>query len=222
MEGSPLGHAFYQLRLLGVDVESAMEYLLEPKRRKFHRKLVRDLIPTSIRAQGEKVDFRQLRGRELTAALLRKLVEEALEVRAASSRTALREELADIYEVLSALARNSGITPEEIASLADRKRTEKGGFEVGYELVATGGAGATTPGEYRKSLHIRGKSEGQRATIPIPLVPPPEGAGRDQLRITIGDVSIRVSLVYKGDHVEVRLDSDREVVDDRQLELFDK
>jgi predicted house-cleaning noncanonical NTP pyrophosphatase (MazG superfamily) len=156
LEGSTLAHAFYLLRSMGVDVESASEYLAEPRRRKIYRKLVRDLIPQHILARGEIVDFRKIPRGELKPALLRKLTEETSEAVAANSDSALMEELADVLEVVRALAEECGGGLGDVTERADRKRRRKGGFEAGYELVATGGTGSGLTANTRQ-LELFGK-----------------------------------------------------------------
>jgi predicted house-cleaning noncanonical NTP pyrophosphatase (MazG superfamily) len=154
LEGSTLAHSFYLLRSMGVDVEAAAEYLGEPRRKKIYRKLVRDLIPQHILAQGQFVDFRKIPRGELKPALLRKLQEESAEAVLANSDTALLEELADVFEVVRALAEECGGGLTDVIDRAERKRRKKGGFNAGYELVATGGTGE--PREKSPQLELFG------------------------------------------------------------------
>ena len=65
---------------------------------------------------------------EFKNALLEKLQEEVEEVAAEKSESAFTEELADVLEVLRALAHNGGISFDEIETLCENKRKEKGGF----------------------------------------------------------------------------------------------
>ena len=57
-----------------------------------------------------------------------KLVEEAYEAQAAPDEQ-LTSELGDVLEVLRALARVHAISWEDVELEADRKRTERGGFD---------------------------------------------------------------------------------------------
>lgn len=102
-----------------------------------HGKLVRDRIPEIIRSTGRSPEVRVLDGEELVEALLSKLEEETCELRAASA-TQRVEELADIYEVLLALARNFGIDMNGLVRVAEAKRAERGGFDSGLWLVSDG------------------------------------------------------------------------------------
>jgi predicted house-cleaning noncanonical NTP pyrophosphatase (MazG superfamily) len=66
--------------------------------------------------------------REDVAALRAKLLEEAHEVQAAPDGK-LASELADVLEVLHALAAVHDMCWEEVVSEASRKRAERGGFD---------------------------------------------------------------------------------------------
>jgi predicted house-cleaning noncanonical NTP pyrophosphatase (MazG superfamily) len=74
------------------------------------------------------------------AALRAKLVEEAEEARAAPDGQ-LRPELADVLEVLQALAAAHGMRWEEVVVEATHKRGERGGFDgrIFLEYVEQGG-----------------------------------------------------------------------------------
>lgn len=93
-----------------------------------HYKLVRDRIPAIITADGGQPVTRVLdddAGYE--AALRAKLLEEAHEAQAADAE--LASELADVLEVLRTLAATHQLSWEDIVSVADRKRAERGGFD---------------------------------------------------------------------------------------------
>ncbi|RAY11284.1 phosphoribosyl-ATP pyrophosphohydrolase [Actinomadura craniellae] len=92
-----------------------------------HRKLIRDLIPQIIEAGGHRPVTRVLGEDDYHGALLAKLVEEAAEVRDATAG-GLPGELADVVEVITALLPALGLTWDDLFALADRKRTERGGF----------------------------------------------------------------------------------------------
>ncbi|BDP42205.1 hypothetical protein DAETH_21740 [Deinococcus aetherius] len=83
-------------------------------------KLVRDRIPHLFPAYA----YRVLAEAEYRPALLDKLEEETQEYLA--DRTP--EELADVLEVLHALAALHGLTPEGLEELRARKAAERGGF----------------------------------------------------------------------------------------------
>lgn len=90
-------------------------------------KLVRDLIPEIIRADGRHPVSRTLEPEEYEDALHAKLAEEAAELRDARDGKRL-EEAADVYEVLSALVAHHGFTMDEVSETAAEKRSARGGF----------------------------------------------------------------------------------------------
>ena len=91
-------------------------------------KLVRDRIPEIIIASGRTAQTRVMGEDEYRRELLTKLVEEAREALEAEPDD-LREELADVWEVLDATAAANGISLRDIQTTAERKRSERGGFE---------------------------------------------------------------------------------------------
>ena len=93
-----------------------------------YHKLVRDGIPRIIEADGGQPVTHVLDQAGYLAALRAKLIEEAEEARAASDRQ-LRSELADVLEVLRALAVAYGMSWEDVVAEAARKRDERGGFD---------------------------------------------------------------------------------------------
>lgn len=93
------------------------------------QKLIRDRLPAIMRAQGLQVFDRRLNDAEFIAALKDKLVEEAQEVGEATSQDDLIDELADVMEVIAALADASGVTAGEIEARRQAKRAERGGFD---------------------------------------------------------------------------------------------
>jgi predicted house-cleaning noncanonical NTP pyrophosphatase (MazG superfamily) len=92
-------------------------------------KLIRDKLPAMMQAQGLSVFTRRLDDLEFLARLKDKLVEEAGEAMAARSRAELIDELADLREVMLALAEASGIADSEVEARRLYKRQERGGFE---------------------------------------------------------------------------------------------
>lgn len=98
-------------------------------------KLVRDRIPEIIEAAGGQPSTRVLDKAERRSAMLAKLQEESDELRAAASTAEQREELADVLEVLKAIASELGHPWGEIESAAAEKRADRGGFEAGIWLT---------------------------------------------------------------------------------------
>ena len=96
-----------------------------------YNKLVRDKIPEIIRAQGEEPIVRVMDDTEYIAALEAKLTEECSEYLESKEP----EELADILEVIYALAKARGCTAEELTEIYRRKHAERGGFERKIFLI---------------------------------------------------------------------------------------
>jgi predicted house-cleaning noncanonical NTP pyrophosphatase (MazG superfamily) len=93
-----------------------------------HSKLVRDQIPQIIESDGRRAVTRLLDDDSYRTALLAKLLEEAGEAGEASAE-ALPGELADVLEVVQALAKAHGLAWEQILKLAADKRARRGGFD---------------------------------------------------------------------------------------------
>lgn len=93
-------------------------------------KLVRDRIPEIIRESGDVPRTRELRGEQLKSALLDKLVEEHSELQFETNE----DEIADMIEVLLALANAIGSSEDQTMRLLQEKRRERGGFEKGMFL----------------------------------------------------------------------------------------
>jgi predicted house-cleaning noncanonical NTP pyrophosphatase (MazG superfamily) len=109
-----------------------------------YNKLVRDRIPDIIAAAGSEPATRILDQASYRVALRAKLVEEAHEAQAAPDEQ-LTSELADVLEVLRALARVHAIGWEDVELEAGRKRAERGGFDqrIFLEYVDQADASAT-------------------------------------------------------------------------------
>lgn len=90
-------------------------------------KLVRDRIPEIIRRHGLTPVVRQADPAEYRSLLHAKLLEEAREVIAADDLSAPGE-LADVLEVVAALAADLGIDLDEVHRLRDAKAADRGGF----------------------------------------------------------------------------------------------
>ena len=93
-----------------------------------YNKLVRDNIPDIIIAKGETPVTRILEDEEYKKSLEVKLFEEYEEVISSEGEDRC-EELADLMEVIRALAKLENKTLEDIIALADEKREKRGGFD---------------------------------------------------------------------------------------------
>ena len=93
-----------------------------------YKKLVRDRIPEIIKANGEKPITRVLDNKEYKEELEKKLYEEYLEVLDAEGENRI-EELADMLEVMEALAGVENKTLEDVLSVKAKKQEKRGAFK---------------------------------------------------------------------------------------------
>ncbi len=94
-----------------------------------YNKLVRDGIPDIIRKSGKKPNTRVLSKLQFREALEQKLEEEVEEHLIAKTEATRVEELADILEVVYALAELDGINEDQLESLRLKKRAKRGAFD---------------------------------------------------------------------------------------------
>ncbi|MFS0840295.1 phosphoribosyl-ATP pyrophosphohydrolase [Paenibacillus sp. 1P03SA] len=102
-----------------------------------YNKLVRDRIPAIIRENGQSCRTRVLGEREYGLELRRKLGEEWNEYLEAGDDAHAVEELADLLELLHALADVHGTSPEELEAVRRRKADKRGGFRDRIYLLET-------------------------------------------------------------------------------------
>jgi predicted house-cleaning noncanonical NTP pyrophosphatase (MazG superfamily) len=98
-----------------------------------YNKLVRDHIPRIIEETGGKAEIRILADEEYRIFLEKKLDEEVGEYH----REQNAEELADILEVVYALAASIGCTKEELNDVYRKKHEARGGFEKRILLISS-------------------------------------------------------------------------------------
>jgi predicted house-cleaning noncanonical NTP pyrophosphatase (MazG superfamily) len=99
---------------------------------KIYNKLVRDKIPAIIAADGKKLKTRILSDEEHLQALIKKLSEELKEFEEALSV----EELADLQEIIHALANAIGSDKKELEKVRAKKAEKRGGFSEKIFLEA--------------------------------------------------------------------------------------
>lgn len=92
--------------------------------KKEYHKLIRDRIPEIIAANGQSAEIRILSDAEYTAALEKKLTEEVAEY--LESKEPM--ELADILEVVQALAQRQGVSFDRLLEMKDEKQGKNGAF----------------------------------------------------------------------------------------------
>ena len=98
-----------------------------------YNKLVRDKIPEIIEAEGKNCTVEKVFGKKKLSYLYKKLLEEAEELIDAGSV----EELADVQEVINAIAKELNISLEELEKVRKQKTLERGSFEKGIVLIET-------------------------------------------------------------------------------------
>ncbi len=101
-----------------------------------HNKLVRDKIPSIIKKHGDKSITQILSPDAYRRELWRKLGEEVAEFGVSNQI----EELADILEVVYALAAVEGVSQSQLEEMRRKKREERGGFDRRIFLVETNSA----------------------------------------------------------------------------------
>ena len=97
--------------------------------RKIFNKLVRDKIPELLDKNGGETETEILDDKKYVKYLFNKLKEECEEVITATSKENLAEELADLLEVMKAIAKTNDIDFEEIEKIRKVKQEKCGGFD---------------------------------------------------------------------------------------------
>ncbi|MCA9508537.1 MAG: nucleoside triphosphate pyrophosphohydrolase [Myxococcales bacterium] len=91
-------------------------------------KLWRDKAMALLESQGSRVNWRKLEQKEFQQCLKEKLLEESKEVVSASSLEQIVEELADVMEVIEAMAEAYEISMDDIITAKNNKKSKRGGF----------------------------------------------------------------------------------------------
>ena len=100
------------------------------QRRKFlQNKLWRDKAHLMLQTTGSIIHVKELDDQEFTQELRVKLLEETLEVQAAQTDKDLKEEIADVFEVLDTIMRLHNISLQEVLDIQKVKRELRGGLQ---------------------------------------------------------------------------------------------
>ncbi|MFQ3545762.1 nucleoside triphosphate pyrophosphohydrolase [Halobacillus rhizosphaerae] len=100
-----------------------------------YNKLVRDLIPQIIEDQGKALKAEILYQEDYQTELRTKLQEEVNEYLEADQNDDALEELADVLELMKALAKQHGGTLEDVERIRKEKAGKRGAFEDRVFLV---------------------------------------------------------------------------------------
>jgi predicted house-cleaning noncanonical NTP pyrophosphatase (MazG superfamily) len=217
--GSMLAHTPYQLEQMGIPVLPLHEEV-QPPRRTYQRKLVRDGIPAKIEGRGEQAEVVELDADQYLLALRQKLVEEALEVAYAGERDEIREELADLLAVARAIASASGIAEwEEVEEEEQEKRARRGGFDARLYLRATG---FESRGDRSRPGGVTVARLRRKDGVRVPLVPPLLALDRES-SFHFPRLGVVVTVGFREQQVDVvlRSSADRLGGESRQLSLFE-
>lgn len=99
-----------------------------------YNKLIRDRIPEIMDQEGKKYEIRVLKDDEYLKEINRKLQEELQEYYESGEV----EELADIAEILYAIARYKGVSQKEFERIRMNKAEKRGAFEKRLFLISVG------------------------------------------------------------------------------------
>lgn len=93
-----------------------------------HNKLVRDRIPEIIEKTGKEFSTRILDNAEYILELRKKSFEELQEYMDATNNDDALEELADVLEIIHALAEYHGADFHKVEEIREQKAEKRGGF----------------------------------------------------------------------------------------------
>jgi len=100
---------------------------------KVYNKVVRDNIPQIIEKSGMKYEMKELDNNQFLEGLKEKLTEELEEFKEEEDI----QELADILEVVYAIARLKGVSKEQLEEIRKHKKETNGGFNKNLYLIKT-------------------------------------------------------------------------------------
>lgn len=236
LQGSILQHAYYQLKQLGVRVQS-VDFFTPTFKARIFGKLVRDLIPLRIQKGGERMYTVKLTDEDMIKVLKAKAVEEALELQSTTNIDDIKEELGDVWEVILSLAERISLPIEELNQRVEFKRKERGAFREGILLIETKevplididrGADWATRQEEKPRLPLPDIGEGTAAIttrripqyhegkIAIPLVP----SDIREAALKVEDLGVVFKIKYEDKEIILSWGRETPQVPREQLRLF--
>jgi len=94
-----------------------------------YNKLVRDRIPEIISNDGKKFEYRVMNEHEFKKKLIEKFEEERIELINSNNSEEIKEELADILELVYAYSKFFKIDFKEIEDIRNSKLVKRGGYD---------------------------------------------------------------------------------------------
>jgi predicted house-cleaning noncanonical NTP pyrophosphatase (MazG superfamily) len=217
LAGSTLAHAYFVLRKQGCTVVASGEKeYTRVRNNNLFGKIVRDGIPAKIANRQESGVTLNIPSEIKKRFLSSKLLEEALEVRYATSKEEKCIELSDLYEVFRGLAKAEGISLNKILKSANDKRKKSGGFDDGVVLLQTGilgGKRAVSDEGYKKFAEILARKV-SNSIVEIPFTFFGFMDIDNPRSVYFEDAGIRLDITLKSDRIELQVSKEAE-----QLEL---
>ena len=208
LSGSTLAHAYYILRTCGCTVVTPSEKAHSRIRNRVRLgKLVRDYVPEMIEKRHEVNLTKRTDERVKMGFLMGKLVEEAMEVRAAPTGEMKIEELGDLLEILRAIAKSEGIGMDKVEVATDEKRRRSGGFDKGLVLLETGISPADRVQNFDMELGL-GELLEVRATedsVDIPFTFFGFGEFDRPQTVMVEEFGVWLQITLRSDRVEIRV-----------------
>jgi predicted house-cleaning noncanonical NTP pyrophosphatase (MazG superfamily) len=188
LAGGILSHAFYVLQRAGAQVECVDLFGASQDVLDFN-KVVRDRVPQQIEGRGESVEVVRLTGDALLAGLKQKLVEEAFEVLDAKGGEEIIGELADVREVLGAIALALGSNMRAVEAERRSKVRRRGAFREGLVLKKTTTPHSLSPSASGGEMSPLALPGGHIRTISDPAgIPTNPPYRRPDLRVVEGEI----------------------------------
>lgn len=100
-----------------------------------YKKLVRDRIPEIIKDAGKELKTEVLSDERYIVELKKKLNEEIAEYQEAKTDEDALEELADVLELMHALAKEHGASIEKVEEIREEKAAKRGSFNDKIFLI---------------------------------------------------------------------------------------
>jgi predicted house-cleaning noncanonical NTP pyrophosphatase (MazG superfamily) len=231
LHGSVLAHVFYMLRAAGVNVRAYEHAEPPPPEPRVFDKLVRDDIPRTIERSGERAVSVRATGEELQQLLQQKVVEESLELFAATTPKEVLAETADLVEVVEALCLAFDLSEADLRNAMRAKRESRGGFSDGVVLKSTfvpsalpsldEGALFETDAPMLSGVPRQGALHGRNArVVRVSRVPSVRSSSGSIVSVGVSDFTGNIQIRNDRQQVEIEFIRDATAELEGQLPLF--